>query len=186
VVVTGGTGFVGSHLIRRLVGLGCAVTLLARPDSNLSRLDDVTHALTIRSWDLNDRDTSALHEALTGTEIIFHLAAAGVRAGDEPSTALFEHNVIGTHSLLQLARRLQVDRFVYCGSCFEYGSGEFLQEDAVLAPVCEYGVSKASGTMLANAFHRKYGLRTVCLRPFLVYGPFEHAKQRFRLCPGRR
>lgn len=177
IVVTGGPGFVGSHLVRRLVDLGCQVTLLARLGSNRCRIQDVAHAVTILPWDLNNRHMSPLQERLAGTQIMFHLAAAGVRFNEEETTSVVETNVLGTLSLLQLANRLQIERFVYCGSCSEYGPGESLSEDSMLTPICEYGASKASGSMLANAFHRKHGLPSVCLRPFLVYGPFE-AKHR--------
>lgn len=173
ILVTGAAGFIGSHLVRKLIEQDGHVIALVRPSSDLWRIQDVLAKIEIHRSDLNDISVDALKEKIKGVDIVYHLGAAGVDQSGRDAASIMRVNVVGTLSLLQLARDLNAARFVYSGSCFEYGAGSRLREDACPAPPNEYAVSKLSAGMLVDMFFRKYGLATVYLRPFTVYGPFE-------------
>jgi nucleoside-diphosphate-sugar epimerase len=169
VIVTGGSGFIGSHLVRRLVEAGEDVVVTVRTSSSLWRLGDVAEWV---------REVPARGQ-LPPARLIFHLAATGVRPGEDAATVL-EENVLGTLRLLEHAAATGAERFVHCGSCFEYGPGERLSEDSALRPISEYGASKAAGSLLALAWGAAHGLPVVVVRPFTAYGPFEAS---YRLVP---
>ena len=175
VVVTGGLGFIGSHLVRRLLELGAEVTVVSRPRTYAWRLADLEDRLRLVAWDL-ERSPAApeeLRALLSPSTVVFHLAAGGVTGRPGEAIAVIKTNVLGTHSLLELSRAANVDRFVYCGSCSEYAGGAQLTEDAPIKPKTEYGATKAAASLLVDAFHHTHNLPTVTLSPFLVYGPFE-------------
>ena len=173
VLVTGAAGFMGSHLVKRLVGIGCRVIVMIRPPSNLWRIEDVLDQVEIVQSDLRHLRTDELESHLPDVQVIYHLAAAGVDQSYQDIESIIQTNVLGTLRLLQLAHIRKVERFVYCGSCFEYGPGALLAEDLLPMPTSEYGASKSAAWMLVNTFSRRYGLPVVSLRPFTVYGPFE-------------
>lgn len=173
ILLTGAAGFIGSHLARRLVHDGHEVAALVRPSSDLWRLEDVLGSLELVRRDL-------LEPGDAGTvDLVFHLAAAGVRPGQRTATVV-EENVLGTLAALELAAGGGARKFVYCGSCFEYGPGERHREDALPRPTSEYGAAKSAGWLLADAWSRGRGLPVASLRPFTVYGPFE---AEYRLVP---
>ena|SRR3989338_2734605 len=174
ILVTGAAGFIGSHLVRKFIGQGGHVIALVRASSDLWRIQDVRDKIEIHRADLNDISVDALKAKIKGVDIVYHLGAAGVDQSGRDPASIMRVNVVGTLALLQLARDLNAARFVYGGSCFEYGAGSRLREDARLVPLNEYAVSKISGGVLTELFFRKYGLATVHLRPFTVYGPFEN------------
>ncbi|MBZ0304171.1 MAG: NAD-dependent epimerase/dehydratase family protein [Anaerolineae bacterium] len=174
-LVTGAAGFIGSNLVRHLVQSNAIVTAGVRPHSDLRRLRAVQQYITLTQLDLTQVDEEALKVDLAGTQIVFHLASAGVNPAQQNAESIFQANVMGTLHLLQAARAWEIERFVYCGSCFEYPSGSHLTEDVLPAPTAEYGASKASGWILAETFFRRYGLPVISLRPFTVYGPQEGA-----------
>ncbi len=173
ILVTGAAGFIGSHLVRKLIEQGGHIIALLRLSSDLWRIQDVLDKIEVHHGDLNDVSADALKAKIKGVDIVYHLGAAGVDQSGRDPTSIIRVNVVGTLALLQLARDLNAARFVYSGSCFEYGAGSRLREDARLVPPNEYAVSKISAGVLTELFFRKYGLATVHLRPFTVYGPFE-------------
>jgi len=174
VLVTGASGFIGSHLVRRLIEIGSSVVALIRPSANLWRIEDVIDRIETIEGDLRHLDRDKISAGLSDTKVIFHLAASGVDAAADDQATIVDTNVMGTLALLQLGCELEVDRFVYCGSCFEYGGGTRLREDHFNSdPISEYAASKTAGYLLANTFARRYGLPVTTLRPFQVYGPFE-------------
>lgn len=173
VLLTGATGFIGASLTRKLLHEGCQVSIFIRRSSDFWRIKDIFDQVEVHYVDLRDLSVDDFKDKIKGTHIIYHLGAAGVNQFQKDSLSIVETNIRGTLCLLQLARDLKVERFVYCGSCFEYGSGSFLREDMLPAPGNEYAASKLSAGILVNTFFCKYGLPTVYLRPFTVYGPFE-------------
>lgn len=176
-LVTGASGFIGSHLVRALVARGDDVVALVRPASDTWRLADVLNWIEVLRGDLTTIDAKSPPPELVDVHRVFHLAADGVSRTFGSSSPLVHANVVGTTNLLELSVRLDVERFVYCGSCFEYGSGEHLREEAPMRPNSPYAASKAAGSLLASAFARAGAVPVVTLRPFTAYGPFE-AKHR--------
>jgi nucleoside-diphosphate-sugar epimerase len=177
VLVTGATGFVGSHLVRALVADGHDVVVITRPSSDLWRLHDVLDWVELVATDLVHIDADEPHPSLNDVEVVFHLAAEGVTPSAD-THAVVESNVVGTLRLLEFARAVGVERFVYAGSCFEYGAGTNLREDALPQPSSDYAASKSAAWLLVHA--GSYELPVVSIRPFTVYGPYEAA---YRLVP---
>jgi nucleoside-diphosphate-sugar epimerase len=159
------------------VELDCHVVALERPDSDYWRARDIEPKLEKITADLN---TATETGALPEVDYVFHLAAAGVNVSTGTSLDLAQTNVLGTLRLLEWTRLQPVKRFVYCGSCFEYGEGSQLKEDELLCPTSEYAASKSAGWLFAESFRRRYDLPVVTLRPFTLFGPFE---ARHRLIP---
>jgi nucleoside-diphosphate-sugar epimerase len=172
VLVTGASGFIGSHAARALAAAGADVVALVRPGSRLWRIHDIAGVVAVVESDLTR--VGERGSAFRGVDTVLHLAAAGV-APHGRDLDLIETNVLGTVSLLALARKLDLARFVYCGSCFEYGVGSRIAESAPLRPRTAYAASKSSGWLLAEAAAVSDGLPLTTLRPFTVYGPFEAA-----------
>jgi UDP-glucose 4-epimerase len=173
-LVTGGAGFIGSHLTVRLLAEGHGVRVFDNfstgsprnvPDVTGSRLD-VVHG--------DVRDLPALERAAAGVTAIFHQAAmrSVPRSVLDPLGAN-ENNVTGTLQVFEAARRAGVRRVVYASSSSVYGDRPDLpkQEDHPLSPVSPYAVSKAAGEQYGRVWHRLYGVETVGLRYFNVFGP---------------
>ncbi len=173
VLLTGATGFIGASLARKLLQEGCKVAVVIRQSSDLWRIRDILDQVEVYYGDLKMISVDDLKDKLRDINVIYHLGSAGVDQSEKDAVSIIETNIKGTLCLLQLAQDLKVEKFVYCGSCFEYGKGSSLREDALPVPGNEYAASKLSAGILVNTFFRKYDLPTVYLRPFTVYGPFE-------------
>jgi UDP-glucose 4-epimerase len=176
VLVTGGAGFIGSHLVERLLADGHAVRVLDNFSSgsraNLPFADRYGAALTVIEGDIRDGATVA--RAMAGVSVVFHQAAmrSVPRSVADPLGAN-EHNVTGTLNVLQAARQADVPRVVYASSSSVYGDRPDLpkREDQPPAPISPYAVSKAAGEQYAAVWSRLYGVETVGLRYFNVFGP---------------
>jgi len=183
VLVTGGAGFIGSHLTRRLLGRGDRVTVLdefndyydpAIKRANVAPLvgrDDYR----LVEGDIRDADRVDLLFREGAFDGVVHLAA---RAGVRPSLAepiLYEEvNCIGTLNLLEAARHHGPEVFIFGSSSSVYGINEkvpFSEEDEVNQPISPYATTKRAGELLCYNYHHLYGLKTACLRFFTVYGP---------------
>jgi len=180
ILITGAAGFIGSHLTRRFLEEGNQVVVLVKQSSDLWRIQDIINQIEIHHSDLSSISIDSLKSTIKKTHFIYHLGAAGVNQSQENCSSLINTNVLSTISLLQLARGWNVTKFVYCGSCFEYGEGSSLTENNFPAPINEYSASKLAAGNFVNMFFRKYNVPTVYLRPFTVYGQFEGL---YRLIP---
>lgn len=174
-VVTGAAGFIGSNLVRALLDEGWNVVGLdnmstGRPE-NLRELTGVRE-FTFIEGDI--RDASALESAFRGADVVFHQAALGSvpRSVDDPWTT-HDHNVNGTLNALLAVRAQGVRRFVYAGSSSVYGDSPVLPKTEAMPanPLSPYAVSKYVGELYCGVFARVYGLETVTLRYFNVFGP---------------
>ncbi len=172
-VVTGAAGFLGSHLTRALLGSGRDVVAVVGRNSDLWRIADVLADVELVRADVRRLEPSA---AGTRVDCVYHLAAAGVTAAPD-TVDLLETNVLGTKRALDLAVAAGARRFVYCGSCFEYGPGELHVEDELPQPLDEYAASKSAGWLLARATSLRTGLPVASVRPFTVFGPYEAARR---------
>lgn len=171
VFLTGATGFLGSHLTRRLVRQGAKVTVFVRPDSNRLRIKDVYDRIEIAEGDI--LETDGLKKALraAGPKTVFHMAAAGVSAV-VPAQVMLDVNAKGTFNIADACSEIGLDRFVFLGSCGEYGDGRDISEEHALLPPDVYGASKVAGFHIVNALHKSRGLPAVTARPFATYGPW--------------
>ena len=182
ICVTGGAGFIGGHLCRRLPADGHRVTAIDNFDPFYPRaikeegIDDLpAHSFTLIETDICNTDT--LLQALHGRSVdaIVHLAAkAGVRPSIEAPEAYERTNVGGTQSMLTVAQELDIDTFIYGSSSSVYGNNDtvpFAEDDPVRHPISPYAATKRSGELLAHTFHHLYEITTHCLRFFTVYGP---------------
>jgi nucleoside-diphosphate-sugar epimerase len=179
VFVTGASGFLGYHLIRRLHTEGADLFALTRAGSLNLRLKNLESCATFLEGDV--RDAASLKRALEAAkpDVVYHMAAAGASGPSDPETMLAT-NVNGTFNISTACVPLNLSRFVYLGSCGEYGDGHNLTEDQVLRPSNIYSASKASGHAIVQSVGLSNGLSVVTARPFATYGPWA---QTSRLVP---
>jgi len=182
VLVTGGAGFIGSHLVDSLLADGFDVTVVDNFDPFYARAAKEANIERHRQngrWHLVEadvREISALRRSLTGRYgAIVHLAAkAGVRPSISDPIGYQEVNVGGTQNLLELAREWRVPHFVFASSSSVYGVNPrvpWREDDAVLQPISPYASTKVSGELLGHVYSHLYGIRFLALRFFTVYGP---------------
>jgi UDP-glucose 4-epimerase len=172
ILVTGGAGFVGATLVRRLVASGYRVRVF----DNLSSGDEAHLAGVDAELVKGDiRDADALDDALSGLDSVIHLAAAGSVVGSiEDPAGNFESNVLGTFRVLDAARRAGIARTVQAstGGALIGDATPPVNEQSLPKPLSPYGASKLAGEGYAHAFAKTYGLRTVAVRFGNVYGPW--------------
>jgi UDP-N-acetylglucosamine 4-epimerase len=173
VLVTGGAGFIGSHLVDELVERGAVVRVL--DDFSTGTIRNLAHhadRVEVLAGDV--RDLAACGRACRGARWVFHLAALGSvpRSILDPATTIAV-NVAGTANLFTAARDERVERVVYASSSSVYGDAPKLprREGEEGAPLSPYALSKAMGEQLAAQFGRCFGVELVGLRYFNVYGP---------------
>jgi UDP-glucose 4-epimerase len=172
-LVTGGAGFIGHHLVRRLLARGDQVRVIDDFSTGLrARLDPFRDQITLVEGSILDR--TALDEAVASSEVIFHEAAiASVATSLANPRATNEANVSGTIEVMLAGARLGVRRVVFAGSSSVYGIPERLpcREDQRPAPRSPYGVSKLAAELYVHALGQLHGVETVVLRYFNVFGP---------------
>lgn len=183
ILVTGGAGFIGSHLVDRLLGENrWQVTVIDdfndfySPDAKRANL---AHHLSNPDFQLVETDIccrETLHRVFEerGFDVIVHLAArAGVRPSLEQPLVYAETNINGTLNLLELSREFGVKQFVFGSSSSVYGINSkipFAEDDKIFQPISPYAATKAAGELLCHTYTHLYDIRTVCLRFFTVYG----------------
>ncbi len=183
ILVTGGGGFIGSHLVERLVGIGASVRALVRYNSRnewgaLDWLpDEVTREVDVHLGDL--RDIESVGRAMEDREVVFHLGAqiaipySYVNPRDFVAT-----NVVGSLNVAERALRSGVRRIVHTSTSEVYGTAQFvpITETHPLHPQSPYAASKVGADTLMDAYHRTFGLPVTILRPFNTYGPRQSAR----------
>lgn len=183
ILITGGAGFIGSHLVDHLLGEGnWQVSVvdnfndfyaLAIKRANISQHLSNPH---FRIYETDIRCLKSLREIFAENkfEVIVHLAArAGVRPSLEDPVEYLETNVNGTLNLLELAKEFRVKQFVFGSSSSVYGINSkvpFAEDDRIFQPISPYAATKAAGELLCHTYSHLYGIRTICLRFFTVYG----------------
>jgi len=174
-LVTGGAGFIGSHLVDALIRRGLRVRVLddlstgkrenLRQASETKRLSIVADGVT---------DSRRVRRITRGADLVFHLAAkVDVQESMREPVKVNHVNVEGTLTVLEACRKADVKKFVFASSSAVYlDTGPTpIDENALLGPISPYGASKLAGEEYVNQFHRTYGMDTACLRFFNVYGP---------------
>jgi UDP-glucuronate 4-epimerase len=183
ILVTGGAGFIGSHLVDKLLSEGVwRVTVVDdfndfySPDIKRSNISGHLAHPNYRLVEGDIRDDAMLAElfAKTKFDVIAHLAArAGVRPSLEEPKLYAETNINGTVNLLELAREHGIKQFVFGSSSSVYGVNEkvpFAEDDPIFHPISPYAATKAAGELICHTYSHLYGIRCVCLRFFTVYG----------------
>ena len=175
VLVTGGAGFIGSHIVDKLIDSDYEVTVI--DDLSTGRLENIrrnTARKDLRFIKGNIRDHDLVKRSVKDVDVVFHQAAlVSVFRSVENPFLTNDVNVTGTLNLLKASADSGVRRFVYASSSSVYGETKTLpkHEGLVPLPISPYAVSKMAAEKYCLAFHKVYGLETVCLRYFNVYGP---------------
>ena len=180
-LVTGGAGFIGGHIVERLVRDGHAVRVLDDLSSGkLANLEAVRSKLEFVEGDIRDRAT--VRRAMAGVEHVIHEAAwRSVPKSMADPCGYTNVNVLGTVNVLEEARAAKVKRVVFASSSSVYGDTDHLpfQEDQLVAPISPYAMSKLCGEHYCRLFAKSYGLETVALRYFNVFGPRQSLENQY-------
>ncbi len=169
VLVTGGTGFIGGHLVNKLVAAGHKVWVPVRKVSKIEFLP--SHGVKIREVDL--LDFGRVKKLMKGIDVVLHLASIRGRGWSFKDEEVHRVNVDITENLLRASSPERVKHFIYVSSVSLYGhpNGGPIDEDYPIAPVTRYGRTKYESERLVGEFHRKKGLPTTIIRPVITYGP---------------
>jgi UDP-glucuronate 4-epimerase len=183
ILVTGAAGFIGSHLVERLLARGDEVVGVDNFDpfySPTEKRRNLAVALAHPRFRLVEADCAelpTLETALDGDsfDVVVHLAAkAGVRPSILDPLGYARANLTGTQAVLELARRKGVSRFVFASSSSVYGNNPkvpFAEDDPVERPISPYAATKRAGELLCHTYHHLHGMGVIALRFFTVYGP---------------
>ena len=183
VLLTGGAGFIGSHVAEALLRRGLQLSVIDSLDDFYSPAAKRANLKAVRKVgdfsfnELDLCDSDALRQAISKLrpDTIIHLAArAGVRPSIENPQLYERVNVGGTVNLLELTRQLGVKRFIFGSSSSVYGITNrvpFVEDDPCLRPISPYAATKLAGEFFCQTYAHLYGISTVCLRFFTVYGP---------------
>ncbi len=181
ILVTGGAGFIGSHLVEKLLALGHEVVILDDfndfydPQIKRANIAAVSRDVALHQIDL--RNAAAVRDLFRREkfEAIAHLAArAGVRPSIQDPQLYYDTNVEGTLHLLEAARMTGIERFIFASSSSVYGVAEkvpFSEDQRLTQTLSPYGATKVAGEFLCSTYSHLYKMRVVALRYFTVYGP---------------
>jgi len=182
ILVTGGTGFIGSHLIERLLEEGHEVVCLDNfndyynPQIKRKNISPFLKEKRFNLIEADIRDRDSLREIFEGNHFdkVIHLAAqAGVRPSLENPNLYVDVNINGTLNLLELSKEYKIKSFIFGSSSSVYGATKEIPffERSELKPISPYGVSKRTGELLCSTYNHLYNLPVTILRFFTVYGP---------------
>lgn len=181
VLVTGGAGFIGSHLAERLLGAGHQVSIIDDfndfydPQIKRANIAAITKDVRLHPVDLRDAEAVRRVVLLERFDVIAHLAArAGVRPSIQNPQLYYETNVNGTLHLLEAARAAGVERFIFASSSSVYGISKtvpFSEDQHLTQTISPYAATKIASEFLGSTYSHLYGIRVVALRFFTVYGP---------------
>lgn len=173
-IVTGGAGFIGSHIVEALVNHGVEVVSVdnyfAGRRENLAHLKHHSH---LHEVCCDVTDAHALDQHFDGVDVVFHQAASKKTICLRDPRRDLEINGVGTYNMLELSVKHKVGKFVHASTGSVYGEAQYYPQDEnhPVAPTSYYGVSKLSGEKYVGVFRHLYGLNTTVLRYFHVYGP---------------
>ena len=175
VVVTGGAGFIGSHIVDKLVSDGFSVLVV----DNLSTGEkaNVNKNATLHVVDI--REYEKLQEVISGADYVFHLAAIpSVQDSINLPIETYQVNTVGTLNVLQASRNAGVKKLIYSSSCAVYGNTKVIptSEDVTMDTTTPYAMQKYTSELLCGLYTKLYSLPTISLRYFNVYGPRQNPK----------
>ncbi len=172
VLVTGGAGFIGSHIVEKLLDLGACVSVI---DTMLcgNKIERLAGHKNLSIYRTDVTDVPAITPLFKGQDVVFHLAAVvGVEETQDEPVNLLNVEVVGTSNVIALAAKNKVKRFIFASSSEVYGdSGQPMVEEGPFNPKSTYALTKLIGEHFCLAYYQKYGLEFTALRYFNVYGP---------------
>lgn len=190
ILVTGGAGFIGSHLCEALLNKGNKVIVIDNfnnyydPMIKRRNIDEIKNTVqrnnilnnNFKVFEGDIRDKEKLDEIFNKKiDIIVHLAAmAGVRPSIQNPKLYYDVNIMGTLNLLEKCKQCKITKFIFASSSSVYGNNKkvpFSENDNVDFPISPYAATKKSGELLLHTYHHLYNISTACLRFFTVYGP---------------
>lgn len=175
IFLTGATGFIGSHLLKRLIKEGCDVHISIRKNSSLWRIEDFKDEFVYHIIDLTDFESVKSTVQQIKPDVIFHLAAYGVDYRQQNIHQAIDANIIASVNLFEAFLANNGQKFIHTGSCFEYGQkNEPISEHDFSDPTSAYGATKASSVHLLSGMAKSMRSgELVILRPFGVFGEYE-------------
>jgi nucleoside-diphosphate-sugar epimerase len=180
VLVTGGSGFIGAVLVRRLLADGHEVHVLLRRQHSPWRLDGVRDGLHPHEADVDDAQSLAAAVASARADHVFHLAAYGAYPSQADPHRAARTNLLGTVDLLEACAERGFESFVHAGTSSEYGPKDHAPgEDEMVDPISAYATTKAAATLYCQYVGKRDGSRVVTLRLYSAYGPFEEPTRLF-------
>ncbi|MFL5327677.1 MAG: NAD-dependent epimerase/dehydratase family protein [Gemmataceae bacterium] len=178
VLLTGGSGFVGANLARRLLRDGHEVHLLLRPAFNPWRIDEIRGDVICHLVELTDADALARLVAAVKPDWVFHCAVHGAYSWQTAWHGMVQTNIVGTANLVESCVRQGFEAFINTGSSSEYGYKDHAPaEDELPTPNSHYALTKLSATMFCQHTARQYNARIPTLRLYSVYGPYEEPRR---------
>lgn len=181
ILVTGASGFIGSHLTEKLVEMGCEVKAFVKynfqNDWGWLEHSKIKDEIEIYSGDIRDYD--AVYDAASDVDVIFHLAALiGIPYSYVSPLAYIKTNVEGTYNVLQSARQHNLDRVIVTSTSETYGSAQYvpIDEEHPMVGQSPYSASKISADQLSISYHRSFEMPVTIARPFNTYGPRQSAR----------
>lgn len=169
IIVTGGAGFIGSHLTDKLIELGHNVIVI--DNLMLGKKEFINKKAKFVKADI--RDYKIIAKYFKGVDVVFHLAAdPRLQVSVKDPIATHEINVAGTLNVLEAARCAKVKKVIFSSSCAAYGEQAVpIKEDVKMSPLSPYGLHKLMGEQYCRLYSSLFGVETVCLRYFNVFGP---------------
>lgn len=181
ILVTGASGFIGSHLTEKLVEFGCDVKAFVKynfqNDWGWLEYSKIKDEIEIYTGDIRDYD--AVYDAASDVDVIFHLAALiGIPYSYVSPLAYIKTNVEGTYNVLQSARQHNLDRVIVTSTSETYGSAQYvpIDEEHPMVGQSPYSASKISADQLSISYHRSFEMPVTIARPFNTYGPRQSAR----------
>jgi nucleoside-diphosphate-sugar epimerase len=181
VLVTGANGFIGSHLVKRMVLEGANVTIIVRESADLWRIVDQLSDIHVIKGDLKDDELVSKTVTTAMPHYVFHLAAYGVDFRQQDYIEAAKSNILGTINLLNAIRKIGgCSKFLYAGTSMQYGNKEgLITEEMKLEPANIYGSTKASATLIAHQIAAENNIGIITLIPFGVFGENEGSHKFF-------
>ena len=179
ILITGGAGFLGANLTRKLLEENEDIHLILSPKTNTWRINSISNKLSIHTVDLTDKEKVETTIKSIKPEIIYHLATHGAYASQVSEERIIATNIIGLMNILNACKTVGFKKFINTGSSSEYGFKKepMKERDILEAPYSCYAFTKASATLYAQYFAKKYDLPVITLRLFSVYGDYEEPKR---------
>ncbi|OPA05174.1 NAD-dependent epimerase/dehydratase family protein [Bacillus cereus] len=180
ILVTGGHGFIGAHLVRRLLQEEAQVSILARENANFWRIQDILKDIQICNGDIVD--TQKVNNILRKLkpDYIFHLAADSGCSSKATSIQKIKTNILGTANILEAIAIIGCKKIINLGSSSEYGASlQKIDENTDINPIDIYGITKSTATRIAHNIALKHKIDIVTLRPFNIFGEGESPERLF-------